>query len=62
MLFRSPLSVACIIKANTIVIYDVGVVIFYATNSGIDNYDASIIIYDARIMTPNFYKTVTLAA
>ena len=33
---------ACIIKANTIVIYDVGVV-NYATNSGVTIYDASVV-------------------
>ena len=37
-----PKPVACIIKANTIVIYNVGVV-NNATNSGVAIYDASVI-------------------
>ena len=37
--------VACIIKADTIVIYDHWHRNFYATNSGVDNYD---IIYNAK--------------
>ena len=40
---------ACIIKANTIVIYDVGVV-NYATNSGVTIYDASVVFFQPKIL------------
>ena len=40
---------ACIIKANTIVIYDV-VVVNYATNSGVTIYDASVVFFQPKIL------------
>ena len=42
-------SVACIVKANTIVIYDVGVV-NYATNSGVTVYDAGVVFFQLKIL------------
>ena len=40
---------ACIIKAYTLVIYDVGVV-NYATNSGVTIYDASVVFFQPKIL------------
>ena len=41
---RRVRTVACIIKANTIIIYDVGVV-NYAINSGVTIYDIGVVNY-----------------